>query len=223
MGHRSVAALATACALAVILTALAPSGAGAPVPAPPFKSGTKWTQRHTLITPAGEKRIGTISQVYRGQEAYRGRTYHSFDTSTTLAPGAVERSYAEWDGAHFSEAVVVTTDAQHNVTEIVFDRGLVMGVPVTYSGNAQIFVNGTQTATLPWNYTAAPREPAKITVPAGTFQTTRWDVEIQLGQLDTQLSIFNVGIMAVRRDSKEYVNGSLAATTSLELMSGPVR
>lgn len=223
MGRCSVPLLATVCTLAVILTAFAPNGAGAPAPAPPFKSGTKWTQRHTLITPAGEKRTGTISQVYRGRETYRGRTYHSFDTSTTLAPGAVERSYAEWDGAHFSEAAVVTTDAQQNVTEIIFDKALVMGVPVTFSGNAQVFVNGAQTATLPWSYTAAPREPVKVTVPAGTFQTTRWDVEVRLGQLDTQLSIFNVGIMAVRRDSKEYVNGSLAATQSLELMSGPVR
>jgi hypothetical protein len=39
----------------------------------------------------------------------------------------VERGYAEWDGAHFGEAAVVTTDAQHTVTEIVFDKAMVMG------------------------------------------------------------------------------------------------
>jgi hypothetical protein len=84
-------------------------------------------------------------------------------------------------------------------------------------------VNGTQTTALAWSYTTTPREKVKITVPAGTFQTTRWDVKVTLGQLDTSLNIYNVGIMAVRRDSKEYLNGSLASTTTMELMSGPVR
>ncbi len=129
MGSRVAAALVTACVLAIVLAALAPTGAGAPVPAPPFKTGTKWTQRHTLITPVGEKRTGTMTQVYRGLASYRGRAFHSFDSSSTLAPNATEREYAEWDGAHLGQAALVTTDDQHNVTEIIFDKALAFGAP----------------------------------------------------------------------------------------------
>ncbi len=223
MGSRSVAALATACALAVILTAFALDGAGAPAPALPFKAGTVWTQRHTLMTPAGEKRAGTMTQVYRGLASYRGRTFHYFDTSSTLAPEATEREYAEWDGAHLGQAALVTTDPQHNVTEIIFDRPLAFGVPASTSGSALVFVNDAQTATLPWSYHAAPIEKAKVTVPAGTFLATRWEVELKLGAFNTTLTIYSLGIVGVRRDSKEYMNGSLVSSTSLELVSGPAR
>ncbi len=223
MGRRIFAVLVTACTLAVVFAALAPTGAGAPVPAPPFKPGTVWTQRHTLITPAGEKRTGTITQIYRGLASYRGRTFHYFVTSSTLVPDVTEREYAEWDGAHLGQAALVTTDAQHTVTEILFDKPLTFGVPANTSGSALVFMNDTQTATLPWSYSAAPLEMAKVTVPAGTFQATRWAVELKLGAFNTTLTIYSVGIMGVRRDSKEYVNGSLVSTTSMELISGPVR
>jgi hypothetical protein len=146
-----------------------------------------------------------------------------FDTSSTLAPGTVERGYAEWDGAHFGVVAIVTTDPRHTVSEIIFDKAMAMGVPAEASGNALVFVNGTQTATLGWSYRSVPHEKVKVTVPAGTFQTTRWEANVKLGQIDTLLSIYNVGIMAVRRDSKDYVNGSLASTTTMELVSGPVR
>jgi hypothetical protein len=164
-----------------------------------------------------------MTQVYRGLASYRGRTFHYFDTSSTLAPNATERDYAEWDGAHLGQAALVTTDDQHNVTEIIFDKALTFGAPADTSGNALVFVNDTQTTTLPWSYKAAPKDAAKVTVPAGTFQATRWEVELQLGPFNTTLTIYSVGIMGIRRDSKEYMNGSLVSTTTMELISGPVR
>lgn len=208
-------------ALVIILAASAPAGSGAPAPEYPFGPGTTWTYRHTVVKP-GETYTGTMKEVYGGQIFYRGRTHHYVDTSYVLTYGSVDRAYHAWTGGNFRQAANVATDAQHNVVEIIFDKPFGLGVSEIRSGTAQIFRNGTQKAVVPWSFVASLRGSVRVTVPAGTFYTTRWETVFKFGEHETVMSIYTVGITAVRMDSKEYVSGSHTTTTYRELVSGPV-
>ncbi len=108
----------------------------------------------------------------------------------------------------------MATDAQSNTVEIIFDRAIDIGVQANVSGTAVIFENGTQRATTPLSYSASSRVSMKITVPAGTFQTARWEVVFKLGPLETHMSAYTVGLTDIQLDYKAYASGSLIRTTS---------
>lgn len=212
----------TACAALAVLS-LASAGRGAVTKAPPFKVGTVWTYRHTVTSPAGESRTGTMKEVFAGQASYRGRTYYVIDVSTTLNPSLTERIHFEWGGTHLRQVASMTSDNQNNTAEIIFDRPIDLGVQANISGTAVIFENGVQRVTAPLSYSASSRGTARVTVPAGTFQTTIWEAVLRIGQLETSMSINFVGMHDVRVEAKVYAAGSLASTWSKELVSGPVR
>jgi hypothetical protein len=107
--------------------------------------------------------------------------------------------------------------------EIILDKPFRQGVSENVSGTAQASQNGGQPIQVPWSYTASPRGTLKVTVPAGTFRTTKWNVVFRLGQLEAQFAVYAVGLTDVRLESKQYLSGSLAATISRDLMTGPVR
>lgn len=218
--RKTVAVTTLAVLAALVFTSI---GRGGPTRAPTFKAGTAWTYRHTIVSAAGESRTGTMKDIYGGQMTYRGRPYHAIDVSTTLLPSLTERIYLEWAGNHFRQVASVTTDAQNNTAEIIFDRPIDLGVEANISGTAVIFENGVQKATAPLSYAASAKGTARITVPAGTFQTTIWEALLRIGQLETSMSIYTVGIQDVRTESKIYTGGSLASTWSKELVSGPLR
>lgn len=199
--------------LAVALSMLAPAGSGAPAKAPPFKRGTTWTYRYVVVNPDGNTRTGTVTEVYGGQTTYRGRAYDYVDTSTTLQPGLVERIFVEWTGTHFRQIANVATDAQQNTVEIIFDKAFASDIEENLSG----------TATPPWSFVSSARGTVKVTVPAGTYQTTRWDAVLRVGELETQLSSYTVGQKDIRRDSRLYISGILHNTRYRELIRGPVR
>lgn len=224
MAHlRRPSVLPAVAVLAVALSMFAPAGSGAPAKAPPFKRGTTWTYRYAVVNPDGDTRTGTITEVYGGQTTYRGRTYEYVDTSTTLQPGLVERIFVEWTGTHFRQIANVATDAQQNTVEIIFDKAFASSIEENLSGTALIFHNGVQKATPPWSFVSWARGTVKVTVPAGTYQTTRWDAVLRVGELETHLSSYTVGQKDVRRDSKLYISGTLHNTRYRELISGPVR
>ncbi len=223
MSRSSCAAVAiAACALLAVLS-FTSVGVGASTKAPSFKVGTTWTYRHTIVTPAGENRSGTMKEVYGGQMTYRGRAYYAIDVSSTLNPTLAERIYHEWAGTHFRQVASVTTDTSNNMAEIIFDRPIDLGIEANVSGTAAIFENGVQRGTAPLTYSASAKGTAKVTVPAGTFQTTIWEAVLRIGQLETSMSIYAVGIQDVRMESKIYAGGALNSTWSKELISGPVR
>ena len=174
------------------------------------------------VSAAGETQTGTIKEFYGGQMTYRGRTYHFFVQSYTLI-AAVERDYLEWAGTHFRLVASEVIDSQKNWLEVIFDRAIDIGVQTNVSGTAVIFQNGIQKATAPWSYSASSRGTVKVTVPAGTFQTTEWETVLRLGPAETFARIYAVGIQGVRTDTKIYASGSLTTTWYTELVSGPVR
>lgn len=219
--HAAAAAIIVAALSAVF--SFTSVGMGASTRAPSFKVGTTWTYRHTVTNPAGENRIGTMKEVYGGQITYRGRAYYAIDVSSTLNATLAERIYHEWAGTHFRQVASVTSDTSNNVVEIVFDRPIDLGIEANVSGTAVVFENGVQRATAPLTYSASTKGTAKVTVPAGTFQTTVWEAVLKIGQLETSMSIYAVGIQDVRMASKVYAGGALNTTWSKELISGPVR
>ncbi len=222
MSRFSGSAVAVTATVLLAVLSVTPIGSGA-TKAPSFKVGTTWTYRHTVMHPAGETRTGTMKEVYVGQTAYRGRPYYAIDVSTTLNPSLSERIYLEWSGAHFRQVATATTDNLNNIAEIIFDRPIDLGVQANISGTAAIFENGVQKGTAPLSYSASSKGTAKVTVPAGTFQTTMWEALLRIGPLETSMSIYTVGIHDIRMESKIYTGGSLASTWSKELTSGPVR
>ena len=214
------------CALLTVLSFASVGEGASGLPsgrAPSFKVGTTWTYRHTVTSPAGESRTGTMKEVYSGEMTYRGRVYHAVDVSTTVNPSLAERIYHEWAGTHFRQVASVTTDTSNNMAEIVFDRPIDLGIQTNISGTAAIYENGVQRGTAPLTYSASSKGTARVTVPAGTFQATIWDVLLRIGQLETSMSIHAVGIQDVRMESKIFAAGSLASTWSKELVSGPLR
>lgn len=166
---------------------------------------------------------GTSRYVYGGTTTYRGRSYHYVDQSSSLAPGFVERSYMVWAGGHFRQAATVATDAQKNVLEIVFDRTFGIAVQEDASGTAQIIHNGDVRGSSQWRFVSSSGGKVKITVPAGTFQATKWEATLRLGQMEVLFNVHSVGLTDIRIESHESINGSLVATTARELTSGPVR
>lgn len=66
------------------------------------------------------------------------------------------------------------------------------------------------------------RGTVKITVPAGSFSTTRWEGTYTLGQLRQVFTVYMVGAHEIRADIDIYLGGTLSKRDRLELMRGPV-
>jgi hypothetical protein len=195
----------------------APPGGASQAGALPFSRGTTWTYRHTL------GQTGTLTKVYGGQTAYRGRTYHVFTITSTLKRGTVTRLYQTWTGTHFRQAALKVTDPAGNIEENIFDRTFEIGVRVDRSGTAQFLGNGFALRRDPWHFAATPRGLVEVTVPAGTFQAALWEVVFRLGEHKTLSSVYTVGLTEVRRVDRLYWSGSFVSTSHLELVRGPVR
>jgi hypothetical protein len=209
----------SAAALALLTTYQAGAGASGP----PYSAGMTWNYRHTVIKPGSPPQTGVATNVYRGPMTLEGKIYHVIDQSSTIGPGVVERTYLVWTGSHFRQAANVATDARRNAVAIIFDKPFGLLVEERASGIARIVQNTKPQGTIPWSFTATSRGKANVTVPGGSYETTRWAVVLKLGKLQTFLDIYSVGVTDIRQDSKEYVEGSLTATVSRELVSGPVR
>ncbi len=196
-------------------------GAGAAPLPPPFRTGAEWVYRHTL-TEDGQTKSGTSTMTYKGQATYRGSSYHLVEYSLTLVPGTVERQFLVWDRGYFRQAAVVVTDGSTTL-EIVFDTPVALGgVQETRNGGAQVYENGALQGVAPWKVAVVNRGSARITVPAGTFSTTRWEGTYVLGQLQQKFTVYMMGAHEVRAEIDVYVGGSLTKKDRLDLMRGPI-
>lgn len=190
---------------------------------PPYARDMTWTYRHTITRTGGQPRIGEATNIYRGTMMLQGKTYHVVDQSSTLTPGLVERAYLIWMGAYFRQAASVSTDARKNALAIIFDRPFGVGTEDRASGVARIVQNNQQRGTIAWTYSSVSRGTVTITVPAGTFETKKWETTLKLGKGATVYDIYVVGVTDIRVDAKEYLNGQQTSTSSRELVRGPVR
>lgn len=210
-------------AAAVALAAGSPQvGAGpSPAPPPPFRAGAEWVYRHTAAED-GQTKHGTSTMTYKGLATYRGASYHLVEYSLTLVPGTVERQFLVWDRGYFRQAAALLTDGNETL-EIVFDRPIALGgVQETRNGGAQIYQNGALQGTAPWKTAVVNRGTARITVPAGTFSTTRWEGTYTLGELRQVFTVYMVGAHEVRAGIDVFVGGALTKKDRLDLMRGPI-
>lgn len=160
--------------------------------------------------------------IYKGLATYRGASYHLVEYALTLAPGTVERQFLVWDKGFFRQAAALVTEGSE-VVEIVFDRPIALGgVQESRAGGAQIYQNGALQGTAPWTTAVTNRGTVKITVPAGSFSTTRWEGTYTLGQLRQVFTVYMVGAHEIRADIDIYLGGTLSKRDRLELMRGPV-
>ncbi len=218
--RRSVVPLAVVALVGALVLA---GSAGPTTKEPPFSRGMKWTYRDRRPGVSGEIRNGTITITYGGATTYRGARYIFMDAAYSLRPGTAERLYLDWAGTHFRQVANVVTNAQQSVLEVVFDRPFRIRVVENASGTVQIFENGTPKASLPWTYTSTAQGTTKVTVPAGTFRTTRWDTNLKIADREMRSRFFTVGYTDVRWETAAFASGGQTGMTSVELMSGPVK
>jgi hypothetical protein len=159
-------------ALALIVTACG-GGGGVSIPFP-FAAGTTWTYRYIQ-----DSQEGIVTQIYEGQEIYRGLTLHRSVSTNTLQPNALQRTYFQWTTCRTTRAIVQLT--QTTQVEIVFDQGIPLTCSaISMSGSAQIYVNGTPQGVLSWAASSSDGGEWVVTVPSGTYRTRRWNVSITL-------------------------------------------
>ncbi len=210
-------------------------GVSPPPPSPPFPfaAGTRWTYRHTQTPTGGPTSVGTLTLVYGGQASYRGNTYHFVDGTTTLSFFA-ERTYFTWNPVITVRATVLTEPL--SIRELVYGgSGIVtIGSAQSTSGVAQCFFNGAPFGSNSWSASSTSAGTSTVTVPAGTFTTTRWNWMVTVSTFSscldtsTNASSYAVGNASeVRRDAavsspSEDGFSTDTGTYSLELVSGPV-
>ncbi|HEV8339361.1 MAG TPA: hypothetical protein VGR25_06860 [bacterium] len=213
--------IVTAAALALAAGSSRVGAGASPALPPSLRAGAEWVYRHT-VTEDGQTKSGTSTMTYRGLATYRGTSHHLVEYSLTLVPGAVERQFLVWDRGYFRQAAAVLTDGAVTL-EIVFDRPIALGgVQETRSGGAQIYENGALKGTALWKTAVVNRGTARITVPAGTFSTTRWEGTYTLGELRQEFTVYMVGAHEMRAEIDVFVGGSLTKRDRLDLMRGPL-
>jgi len=221
MNGRRVAGVWIAIALITGLGSHRAGAAASPAPPLPFRTGAEWVYRHTSME-GGQTKTGTSTMIYKGLATYRGVSFHLVEYSLTLDPGTLERQFLLWDRGYFRQAAAVVTDGTDTV-EIVFDRPIALGgVQESRSGGAQVYQNGTLQGTAPWTTTVLNKGTVRITVPAGSFSTTRWEGTYTLGQLRQTFTVYMVGAHEVRAEVDIFVGGTLSKKERFELMRGPV-
>ena len=111
------------------------------------------------------------------------------------------------------------------MVEIFFgEPGFVrVGAIESASGTAQLYQNGTFIGTVPWSASSSNGGTYIVTVPAGTFTTTRWDSSLTIGGLrDSGSSYVAGGTLSVRVSSVTVDSQGTTYTQQLELIDGPV-
>jgi len=212
-------------AFAAVLTAAQVVSVPAVTSPPPVTAGTTWTYRYTAtdVSSSGTPQVGTLTTTYGGPTEYRGQHVYYTETSDTVDPGVIERDYYVWIGGHFRQ-VALEVHAAGTVLEIVFDKTVPLDTEESASGSAETFQNGTDQGDVPWRTTVVSGGSVTVTVPAGTYRdATRWKSTFEIGPIRQVQVADSVGLVDLRVETEHYVNGALAATTSQELMSGPVR
>lgn len=222
MASRSLPWLISIVALTASVVIAAPGGGAPPAAEPPFTVGTTWTYRYTGSVPGGEVQIGKVTGVY-GVTASQGRTLHYIDLSYDLMPDLVERIYFEWTGRRFRHVGRVTADSQRRTVETVFDRAIDPALRAEGTGTALVSEDGVQRSRLPVRYTVMPRGMTSISVPVGSFRALRWDMTLNVDQLNLMISVYTVGNTDVREDTQSFRSGMKTGMYSRELAGGPVR
>jgi len=213
---------AVVAALLALATGSDRAGAGAAPPLPPpFRTGAEWVYRHAS-TENGQTQSGTSTMIYKGLATYRGASYHVVEYSDSLDPGTLERQFLVWDRGYFRQAAALVTDGTDTL-EIVFDRPIALGgVQETRRGSAEVYQNGALQGTAPWATMVVNKGTARITVPAGSFSTTRWEGTYTLGQLRQTFTAHMVGAHEVRVDVDIFISGTLSKKDRYELLRGSV-
>lgn len=194
-------------------------------PAFPFPAGATWMYRYTQTPRGGPSSVGTMTWTYGGTTSYRGVTYHFADVKDTLTQGAAERTYFTWNPVATARATVLTgTNQTPGTYEIIYGGAgiVVAGAAQATSGMAQCFFNGEPWGTVSWSASSTYAGTVIVTVPAGTFTTTRWNWLLTFSgscwTWSQTASSYMVGATEIRRDGAF----SGLSTYSLELQSGPV-
>jgi len=213
----------------VLMLWVAGSSSGTQVntsPSFPFPAGTTWTYRYTSTPTRGPSSFGTATQTYGGTTSYRGATYHYADETDTFTPGATERTYFTWNQVATQRADVWAGPSSDPGTyELVFggDGIVTVGAAQATSGVAQCFFDGQDSGTVAWSASSTKAGTVTITVPAGTFTTTRWNSQVTFSGECLTLSI-TASSYVVGSASEIRVDGATSGrrTYSYELQSGPV-
>ncbi len=195
-------------------------------PSFPFPAGTTWTYRYTRTPTRGPSSTGTATQTYGGTTSYRGATYHFEDETDTFTPGATERTYFTWNQVATQRADVwIGPSSDPGTYELIFggDGIVTVGAAQATSGVAQCFFNGQDWGTVAWSASSTKAGTVTITVPAGTFTTTRWNWQVTFSGGCLTLSI-TASSYVVGSASEIRVDGATSgrATYSYELQSGPI-
>ena len=208
--------------LAATLAAAAFAGAAQPAaPAMPFKSGTVWTYRVLKTVPGGSRTVETRTMTYTGMATYRGQKYHVFETRDSLGKG-VERDMAIWTGSTFRHAASIVLEGGKTI-EIVFDKPYATtGASESLAGRTEIYQDGELSGRGGWSNVVSRGQAAKVTVPAGTFSTTRWEGTLVLGNLKQVYTMYAVGPVEVRVDMEVFSKGVRQASIIIELTKGPI-
>jgi hypothetical protein len=163
-----------------------------------------------------------LTNVYRGQAAYRGGTYYLAESTDTLQPGYVFRDYLVWTNNIFREYAATAKDPVNNLLEIIFDKTIALtGAQESLSGTDQIFLNGVFQGSGSWSISVSNQGTVTITVPAGTFSTVKWNGDLVLGSLRQIYSAYTAGLSLVRRNANVYATGTFLDADTQELTSGP--
>lgn len=208
------------CLLAAVTAQFAPAPPSASHP--PLTPGTTWTYRYTLMRVSEAPIVGTLTIEYEGPTTYRGQDVYATVVSDTVTPTLVERDYYVWTGSHFRQAAV-ETEVANTTMEILFDNTLPVDTEQSISGKARTFVNGVDQGDFPWSAIVTLVGAETVTVPAGTyFNVQRWKRIFQFGSIRQIQFADSIGLVDLRVDSQQYIDGVLKSTTRQELLTGPV-
>lgn len=208
--------------LVVLLTGGTARSAGSPAAGPPLEPGSVWVYRYTVVPASGPSQTGTLKRTYVGPTTYRGRDVYYTEQTNTVLPGLLQRDYYVRVDGHLREIGQEFRNAQNSAVEILFDKSLPTDVPGSVSGQATVYQSGGNHADVAWSVVLANRGPVKVTVPAGTFQATKWETRFRLGKLESVETSDSVGLVDVRVESRQTTAGGGRISVHRELVSGPV-
>lgn len=207
-------------ALALIL-ALLTAGLASAATVVPFKPGTTWVFQMSKMTAQGQPTVENLTVVYRGETKYRDRTYHMMETKSSVSR-LVERDYLVWNGKIFRQAAAVMVDGR-TTTEIVFSKPYATsGVQEQMAASTLVYENGVEKGRGAYSIAVAPEGSVKITVPAGTFTTTRWGGTMIMGNIKRVYTMYAVGPLEIRGDFDVYVDGKFNHRLTIALQKGAV-
>lgn len=192
------------------------------------KSGTSWTYDYTVseASPWPLPTAGTLGIRYDGSVSYRGSAYPETESVGSISGQDVyvyftlNNGFAEMATANTYAPAMPCSTPPRSETVLSIAADFIHPHPLT-TGTAQTYLCTSPSSVLNWSLVVNSAGSATVSVPAGTFLTTKITGVWTLGSVERDYTAYLYGNDVIQRDTTQYRNGSFDGSFSVKLRSGP--